>query len=122
MPIELVNDGTACLRGSAPFAFAADEPVQIQVDWDGICLSSTCTSDRMSSCSVTLTGQTVTIQTRASWTDASASGIACSDDCGVLIARCDSPPLAAGDYTFQLGPRTIAITVPSTTQSTPCIR
>lgn len=120
MPIELVDEGMACMEGRASGSFAADQPVTVTVDWN-VCLSSSCTDDKMASCTVTVADRTVTIETRASWLDTSAAGQGCTDDCGLLQTSCETPPLAAGVYTFVLDGRSVTITVPSTVPVPPCI-
>jgi hypothetical protein len=120
--VELENEGVACLHGSSAQSFVADQPVDVRVDWEGTCLSSSCTRESSASCAVSVTGSTVTIATSASWFDTSRSASACTADCGLLSATCETPSLAAGNYTFVLDGRSVEVTVPSTVQAAPCIR
>lgn len=120
--IALENEGIACLHGDDPLAFAANRPIEVRVDWEGVCLSGSCTTDKVSTCMATVSGQTVTLVTRASWTDITAQEHVCTADCGLLSATCETTALPAGDYTFTLGARTTQVTVPSQVSSIPCVR
>jgi hypothetical protein len=54
----------------------------------------------MASGSATRTGITFRITSRPSFVEKTGS-VACTDDCGILIARCSTEPLPAGSYRFR---------------------
>jgi hypothetical protein len=122
---EVENKGHACLLGHEPagsqrMTFPADQPATIAVG-SFACLSSSCTTDQIASCDVTVSGNTIMITTYAAWRDTSDTGEACTDDCSSPSAECTTPPLAAQSYTVRLGANSIALDVPSMTQVRPCL-
>ena len=118
VPVELVNEGTACMTGDTPGMFPSDEAIHIKIDWPN-CVGSSCATDVMATCTTSVIQRTVIVESRASWTD--TSGGSCSDGCNTLTASCDTPTLLPDSYTFVLGNRSVAITVPSTVTAAPCI-
>lgn len=114
------NSGRMCLHGEdprldAPQSFMADLPVFVQVHLVNECLSSSCDVDRSMTCSVD--GLEVTSVAR--WRRLGET--ACTDDCGILSALCQTEPLAPGTHVLTFGGESIALTVPSTTPEPPCI-
>jgi hypothetical protein len=98
--------------------YAADQPVNIAVQFE-TCFSSSCTRNRMASCTVTAAGNTLTVTSSGSFeTVDSANG--CTADCGFLIARCSTASLAAGTYTVKHGAETLTFTIPSA-GAAPCV-
>ncbi len=85
---EHVNTGQACVSGSP------DQPHEIAVDFQQ-CLSSSCDELLDASCTVTVEGNTLTIESTAT---IRSSGTECTADCGAVATTCTTPPLAAGTY------------------------
>lgn len=123
--MELRNEGTACFAGGAttPLDFAANEAIDVTVTWDEVCLSSSCTADRVSSCRVEVIGGMMSVFTTATWVEKNSATTACTDDCATFTATCSTEPLAANNYFFEIGGRaSVVIQVPSTVTETPCLR
>jgi hypothetical protein len=89
--------------------YAAGELVNVAVHFP-TCLSSSCSSDRMASCTVSGTSGALQVTSSGSYVN-TKSGI-CTTDCGFLIARCQTSALAAGTTTFQHGGTTLTLTLP----------
>jgi hypothetical protein len=125
--VELEDEGTACLLGfeladPSRLTFPEDAVIELEISYDEICLSGSCTADRHASCTARLSGTTITIATHASWIDLTGTpGAACTDDCQRPTASCPTPPLAAGEYTFRLGIRSLTFSVPTVEAFSPCI-
>src|SRR4030095_9300519 len=85
-------------------------PVNIAVALTG-CLSGSCDVDRTASCSVQTTGGELRVTSEGSYRATGAP--TCTNDCGVLIARCVTPVLAAGSYTFRHGDLSLSVGIPS---------
>jgi len=101
---DLQDKGEACVLPAD-----ADDAHQVEVDFLE-CLSSSCDSLVDSSCSVSLDGDTLTIE--ASGTIES-QGRTCTADCGQSLVTCETPPLPAGTYTLVYGDSTASLEVPS---------
>ncbi|HKU39978.1 MAG TPA: hypothetical protein VJR89_17580 [Polyangiales bacterium] len=114
-----MDDGELCVWGDAVPSVAnldgvfskleAGHALNVEVALDE-CLSSSCDHARTASCRVVLHGDQLVVESRLEWT---SHGGECTTDCGHLVARCASPPLAAGRYSVRFG-KTVpfAITVP----------
>jgi hypothetical protein len=123
MHIELSNQGKICLypagettgvpaiADATPRSYAVDQSVNVAVQFPG-CLSSSCTQDRMASCTVAGASGALQVTSIGSYTKLNAG--ACTTDCGFLIARCQTPALAAGTTTFQHGTAMVSLTLPFT--------
>lgn len=111
---ETHDDGQVCVRAAnGDLALPADAPLTITFDAQH-CFSSSCTRDVQVSCQVNVADRTVQITSEVTWYDTTASSSACTADCGMATASCQTPPLAAGEYTFVFGSHALAITLPST--------
>jgi hypothetical protein len=103
------NTGVPAVADTTPRSYAIDQPVNIAVQFPG-CLSSSCTQDRMASC--TVAGASGALQVTSSGTYTTINAATCTTDCGFLIARCQTPALPAGTTTFQHGTTTLTVTLP----------
>jgi len=124
---QFSNEGMACLYPASNTtgipsvpddsgnSFAAGEAVNVAVQFR-VCLSSSCSKDAMASCSVTRSGNTFRVVSSGSFVEHTGSG-ACTDDCGLLIARCSTEPLPAGSYRFEHGQTSRTLDVPYTMPS-----
>src|SRR5215471_17061447 len=92
------TNGVPNLADSTPRTYAAGDVVNVAVQF-ATCLSSSCSIDRMASCTVGGTGATLQVTSSGSYSNIGSG--ACTADCGFLIARCQTPTLAAGTVTFQ---------------------
>jgi hypothetical protein len=102
------NDGIACL--SAP---TIDENGSVTVRAN-VCLSSSCSRNAVSSCEVSLDGDTLTVTSQFDWEENVGEGIACTDDCQDIVAQCgDVGPLAEGSYTLAHGDASETVEVPN---------
>ena len=120
---ETCSEGTAtpvatlCVRGTiegGAETLSADAPVAIQVSPKG-CFSSSCTIQYVTSCAVVAGEEPMSLAATGTFCLAPTSDDVCTPDCsGGGFAKCDSPALAAGDYTVSLEGLTVAFTVPST--------
>lgn len=117
--VELRDEGTLCLGSSdePPRWHSTDAPVEavreggvLHVHVLEACLSSSCDIDRRAECEVRQEGAVLTVRSRLRWTTGASRG--CTDDCGVLAAHCESPPLAAGTYTVRHGTSERTVEVP----------
>ena len=121
--IEFSNQGEICVFpagevngipgaiDNTPRMYAAGELVNVAVQFPA-CLSSSCSSDRMASCTVSGTSGALQVTSSGSYLDASNTSRICTADCGFLIARCQTSALAAGTTTFQHGATTLTLTLP----------
>jgi hypothetical protein len=101
--------------------FVAGESLSVSVEM-GDCYSSSCSEDQQASCTVQVVdGATLRVTSQGSYRDTSARQQLCTLDCGILTARCATPPLVAGTYTVILGDEHLSVTIPSTTPATPCV-
>jgi hypothetical protein len=118
-PSELEDSGLVCLYASDPQGpavqqFDSDQPVYVLYSSEGMCLSSSCTRDRMASCTVTGGGTALVVASHASWIELEPeSGAGCTDDCLILNAVCSTEALVADDYVFTFGANSLALTIPS---------
>ena len=103
------NPGWA-FDATTPREYLADHPVNVIVALTG-CLSGSCTFDRTASCSIETTGGDVRVTSEGSFGATGAT--TCTTDCQILAARCVTPVLAAGSYTFRHGDLSVAIQIPS---------
>lgn len=105
--------------GVEPVArYLPDEPVQVEVLYRG-CLQHSCSTERMASCSVSRSGQTLTVTAKLSWIQATSGP--CTLDCAWLTATCASEPLSAGTYRVVFGERSTTLTVTTSSTARPCI-
>lgn len=105
------NDGRVCLfnpSGAPSDGLEAGEVVA-RVDFNA-CLSGTCDEVRSKTCTATLDGTTVSVDSKASIQRDTGE---CSEDCGLVGANCDVGELDAGSYTLEHGEETFEFTVPS---------
>jgi hypothetical protein len=121
-PFHFANEGKICVFSadnvtgapnyplSAPESYAAGDMGNVAVQFP-TCLSSSCTRNPVASCVVSGSGTDLQVTSEGFYTE---QGGACTSDCGFLIARCSTPPLAAGTTTFQHGSSTVSLTVPFT--------
>jgi hypothetical protein len=114
--VDAEDEGKVCL-GAPPWepqagsdAIEADQRLAISVTYDE-CLSA-CIRDEFAQCSVSLEGDRIVVQSEFSYREP-APGKACIAVCYALTAECQSPPLAAGDYTLVHGDRETPLAVPS---------
>lgn len=126
---SLENEGALCAMSQVrddtivatswqePQTFAADAPVYLRY-FSTHCLSSSCDTDRESGCTVQLEGNVLRVESHLEWTR--GPGPACTDDCGIMTAVCQSPPLPAGTYTVRHGAQEMVLTVPSESAQAPC--
>jgi hypothetical protein len=92
--------------------YPAGQPVNVAVHFP-TCLSHNCSVDRKTSCSAAFeagSDQRLVVDSFGSFEEKTQS--ACATDCGNLIARCSTPPLAAGTYVFEHGGASVTLTVP----------
>jgi hypothetical protein len=114
---ETTGDPVRGLDATTPRDYPADHPVNIAVALTG-CLSGSCDVDRSASCFVQTTGGDLRVTSEGSYRATGAN--TCTTDCGVLIARCVTPVLAAGSYTFRHGDLSVPIEIPSSVPP-PCV-
>jgi hypothetical protein len=101
----------------APREYPADRDIAIAVTFP-LCLSSSCSSEAMASCTVQQTGNTLRVTATGSFVEKTAG--ACTTDCGRLTARCATTALAGGTYTIDYAGNTVDLVLPSTV-SPPCV-
>ena len=97
------NEGELCFR-STP---AGQLEVKVRFD---TCLSSSCSREIETSCSISVAGGQIDVSSRGS---VEHKGGTCTDDCGELAARCLSEPLAAGVYQLRHGAASGEVTLPA---------
>jgi hypothetical protein len=105
------NTGVPAVADTTLRSYAIDQPVNVAVQFPA-CLSSSCTQDRMASC--TVAGASGALQVTSSGSYTTINAAMCTTDCGFLIARCQTPALPAGTTTFQHGTTTLTVTLPFT--------
>ena len=114
------DEGAACLVGSeAPSedgsstetSYEEGEPVAVLVTLEEC--AAGCAEDIEASCEVELAGSTLRISASGSYVVPGGS-VACAAVCTAVTAQCESPPLAAGDYTVEYAGQTATLTVPET--------
>jgi hypothetical protein len=98
-------------------SYPADTALTIAVWLPGECLSSSCDTERKLDCSVTRDGDRLVVRSELAWT---SFGGACTADCGLPLARCQTPPLPAGDYVIVHGTRTASLSVGAGEGPTAC--
>jgi hypothetical protein len=101
--------------GTEPQAYEANRIVRIQVAAP-VCLSSSCSHDRMAECTAVVDGNVITVSSTASFRE---EGNTCTTDCGTLAASCSTTPLAPGTHEIRHGTTTLNLMVPSMTP-VPC--
>ena len=117
-----VGDRAGARHGedTRPQPFAAGEPVY--VTYQTGCFSSSCSRDRVASCSIAIDGNVLRATTTVTWTDLTDSaGDGCTADCQTEVVSCASAAIAAGDYTFQYGDKTQPLTIPSQAPRALCL-
>lgn len=100
--------------------YEANQPVNVAVHFP-TCLSQSCSVNRQASCTAVFSAahsQHLIVSSYGSFEQETHRP--CTADCGFLIARCSSPPLPAGSYTFEHGDVSTTLTVP-TTGPPPCV-
>jgi hypothetical protein len=101
----------------APLEYPANQDIAVAVTFP-LCMSSSCTSERMASCTVQQTGNTLRVTASGSFLEKTEG--ACTTDCGRLTAKCTIPALPAGTYTIDYAGRTTDLVLPSSV-SPPCV-
>jgi hypothetical protein len=101
---------------NSPQVYAVDRAIEVTVTMPA-CLSSSCSHDAMASCTAEVEGTVIRVRSKASYRQ---QGVTCTDDCGLLAARCSTPPLPAGTYEVRHGVSALTITVPSN-MTLPCV-
>jgi len=104
------------LGDTTPRDYAEGEIANLAVLFE-LCLSGSCTTNRVATCTAMQEGNVFTIDATASYHDTGAS--TCTTDCALMIARCQTPPLPAGSYTFSFAHFGTNLTIPSTA-TPPC--
>lgn len=97
------DEGELCFR-STPAG-----QVEVKVRFP-TCLSSSCSREPETSCSISVEGRQLTVSSRGS---VECEGGTCTDDCGELAARCVSEPLADGAYQLRHGAASAEVTLPA---------
>jgi hypothetical protein len=100
-----------------PRTYPENRPIDVMVRFPG-CLSASCSVDRTAHCSVENMGEGFRIRSFGAYVQKGGTG-GCTDDCGSLVARCQTAPLPAGTHRFEHGGQQILLTVPFT-GSPPC--
>lgn len=125
--IEYQDEGRLCVYASepAPFDqspqdFVADAPVYVQVTHHG-CLSSSCTADRESACTIDIQSDVFTVSSQGGYIEQPGDFAGCTDDCAILAGTCSTAALPAGTYTIRHGADTLTLTIPSSNQTPPCV-
>jgi hypothetical protein len=124
--VQVQNQGQLCVGGSfqfgppdtAPRDYAAGSAVTVAVLFPPGCLSSTCMTNPMAGCMIAQSGNTFTVSGTASYHDTGDD--ACSADCRLLTASCETPVLAEGTFTFKYAGASVDLVVPSTVPP-PCV-
>jgi hypothetical protein len=114
---ESMGNPVWAFDATTPRDYLADQPVNIAVALTG-CLSGSCDVDRSASCSVQTEGGDLRVTSEGSYRATGANS--CTSDCGFLIARCVTPVLATGSYTFRHGDLSVPIQIPSSVPP-PCV-
>lgn len=119
------NQGAVCVVSSEASEwtdeqdFVAGSPLHFRYFVDE-CLSSTCNVDRVSSCSVSVEGAVIHVETQARWSVTQWAAETCTDDCQRLTAKCETSALPDGTYTIRSGAHEVAFTIPSRVGQAPC--
>jgi hypothetical protein len=105
------NVGEVCVSPGA-----AGAPLVVQ--YDGPCVSSSCTADRVAHCDVVqLDATTIRVSAHSEWSDFTKDNGVCTRDCAAFSTTCTTPEgVAAGTYTLVFGDSTMQLTIP---QSSP---
>jgi hypothetical protein len=103
MKTVYVNVGDVCVESSA------SGTVQVVVVFP-TCLSSSCDRTLRTSCTVTESNGEISITSRGETESTGATE--CTDDCGALIARCESAPIEPGSYVVIYGDERVNVTLP----------
>lgn len=137
-PQSLTTGGSLCLWGSVASSVAPadrdtpltepESPVALEANtptawtWDPeVCMSGSCSANRVASGSAGVTGSVITVTTSATWDSALGLGLRCSLDCRRPSALFEVPALAPGTYTLKHGGREASLTVPSTMPPCPLV-
>jgi len=100
------NRGTACVEGGG------EAPVRVRVNAD-VCLSSSCSRNAVARCQVRTEFERIVVTSTFTWDEARGSELACTDDCGQMIAQCALGQLPAGNYVLLHGPQEVDIELPA---------
>jgi hypothetical protein len=112
-----VTDGDPMLYQPVAQDYAAGEITNLAVLFD-ICLSRSCMTNVQPSCTPTQDGDVFHVEAMVTYHDTGAS--ACTTDCQRVIARCTTPPLDAGTFTFNFSGFNTELVVPSSVVP-PCV-
>jgi hypothetical protein len=115
--------GRVCLHGKTTAEgqlYAANTSVTIIYETPG-CLSHDCDRDRSASCQAEVIDGGLNIESFASWNDYGHINGICTDDCGTIGAKCETPPLPASTYPVRFGTAGDSLVVPSTLAESLCI-
>jgi hypothetical protein len=120
VPRKAVDEGQPCVFARKPTSsvivsvqpphrFVAGAPLHVGVTSG--CLSSSCSSDRASRCTITREGTKLTVTSETSWVDVKHDR--CTADCQRAFATCETEPLPAGEYTLAFGRRAMTVQIPA---------
>ena len=98
--------GTACVQGGG------QDPVRVQVNAD-VCLSSSCSRNPVARCEARIEFERIVVTSSFTWEEAEGGDLACTDDCGQMIASCAVGQLPAGNYVLLHGPQEVDIELPA---------
>jgi hypothetical protein len=112
-----ITDGDPMVYAGGAQDYAAGQPANLAVLFD-VCLSSSCMTNARASCTPTQEGDVFHVDATLTYHDTGAS--TCTTDCGRQIARCTTPPLDAGTFTFNFSGFNTQLAVPSSVVP-PCV-
>lgn len=111
------NEGRICVNAHPMMGetgeLGAGEKALIRVHMHE-CLSSSCDRLLHVECAVELIDGVLVLESSGAVEDLRGPRTGCTDDCGFMVAQCETPPLAEGEYTLRHGDREITLSVPST--------
>jgi hypothetical protein len=121
IPHHYQNEGKLCVypagvygdpasAAAQSYAYAADSSFNVVVAFKG-CLSSSCSRDIVTSCSVAETGGQLQVTSEGSYVELEKD--TCTTDCMRFAATCTTPALSAGSQVFHHGADTLVLTLPS---------
>lgn len=103
---EHLDIGRSCVQGGDE----TDAIVRVNA---GVCLSSSCSRQIEASCVAEVDGDQVVVTSSFAWEEASARRLACTADCGFMIAECSAGALPAGTYTVSHAEESYEVTLPA---------
>jgi hypothetical protein len=104
--VSHVDDGTVC------FGTVDIDTVSTLTVTASDCLSSSCTDNVEGSCAATVDGTDITLTSDLRWDEVTGGSVACTDDCGTAVTRCELEALPEGTYTVSFGSQTLTLDVP----------